>query len=51
MEINWPQLLVNAISTGGAVWLALRVELRWLRADVNRHEEEIRALRVQPQRG
>jgi len=31
------------VGSAGGAWLAIRVELRWLRADVTRHERRLDA--------
>jgi hypothetical protein len=32
---------VQVVAAAGGAWLAVRVELRWLRADVDRHEKKL----------
>lgn len=39
------QSVLAAVAGGGGAYAAVRVELRWLRADINRHETEIKQLR------
>lgn len=33
--------LVQVIAAAGGAWLAVRVELRWLRSDVDKHEKRL----------
>ena len=35
--------LAQVLAAAAGAWLAVRVELRWLRADVDRHERKLDA--------
>lgn len=41
------KLLVSAAAAAGGAWAAVKAELRALRRDVTRHDEDIRELRAQ----
>lgn len=42
--MDWLQLLANAAFAAGGAWVAIRVELRWLRRDVDRVEKRVDGL-------
>jgi hypothetical protein len=53
MDLDFLKFLAEIAGTGLAAWSAIRVEVRWLRTDVNRahsrlndHDKRIRKLEI-----
>jgi hypothetical protein len=38
---EWVTAALTIIGSSGGAWLAVRVEIRWLRSDVDRHERTL----------